>query len=356
MAEDLREAIEGAFKELEEPSEPEQTAAEPVAESVAKDVVEPELAAEAAELGEQQPEKKEPPKPGEVKEPAKPEEVKEPPVSRARRAPGTWRPALREKWAALPPDVQSEILRREAEIARGFTESTNSRKFHEEFNKTVSPFQTLIAAEGGNAMQVVHNLMNTASAMYYGTPAQKVNMVAGFIKNFGVDLELLDGVLAANKPLDVNAGGGTPGHVSTLIQQEVQRHLAPILRGQQASQEEAQNQVASQLEAFASDPANEFFDDVRETMADLLEIAARRNQQMDLSTAYNRATMMHPDIAKVIEDRNLRKRAQEASATAQAARRKSVSVVGAPAKAAGEAKPETLRGDIEAAIAQAEGS
>jgi len=255
----------------------------------------------------------------------------------------------------LEPDVQAEILRREAEIARGLSESTNSRKFQEEFTRTVAPYQSVIAAEGGNAMKFVNDLMVTAASLYHGTSAQKVNVVAGLIKNFGVNLEELDQVLATNKPLMTNASAA-PNDVSALVRAEIQRNLAPILRGQQMSEQEAQQQVSQELESFSSDPNNEFFDDVRETMADLLEVAARRGQKMDLSTAYNRATMMHPDIAKVIEDRNLRKRATEVSATAQAARRKSVSVVGAPAKAAEEAKPETLRGDIEAAIAQAEGS
>lgn len=354
----LRETLAASFEASESPAEPAKVNEPdaPATETPASTdpnegkepsapIVEPEAKSQTKETKE--PGKAEPVKPSAEDQPKPAEEI------RSRRAPGTWRPAAREKWAALPPDVQSEILRREAEVARGLHGATESRRFHEEFNKTVAPYQNLITAEGGNPLAMVNNLMTTAATMYYGTPAQKVNMVAGFIKNFGVDLALLDNVLASDKPLPGNGPAAGNTDVRQLIQNEVRNSLSPLFREYRQNEQVTQERVAKELEEFAANPDNEFFDDVRDTMADLLEKAAQQGRQMDLSTAYKRATMMHPDIAEIIEDRNLRRRAAEVSAAAEAAKKKSVSVVGAPGKSAsGEARPETLRGDLEAAIEQ----
>jgi len=68
---------------------------------------------------------------------------------------------------------------------------------------------------------------------------------------------------------------------------------------------------------------------------------------MDLSTAYKRATMMHSEIADVITDRNLRNKAEQSNTAASQARRRAVSLRGAPSKelASGEFKENASLGD-----------
>lgn len=265
-----------------------------------------------------------------------------------RRAPSNWKPQAREKWNDLPKEIQTEVLRREAEIARGFSETAQAREFHDQFQRTVQPYANIVAAEGGDPMRLVNNLLSTAGALYHGSQAQKVNVVAGFIRNFGVDIASLDTVLSENRPMQHNGGNGhAPMDAQAYIRNEIHAALAPLLRQQQGATDQ---QIRETIEEFANNPENEFYPDVKNTMADLLEVAARQNQKMDLPTAYKRATMLHSDIAEVVTERELRRKAAEQSSAAQAARRRGSSLTGAPSRGADSSdRPDTLRGDIEAA-------
>jgi hypothetical protein len=83
-----------------------------------------------------------------------------------------------------------------------------------------------------------------------------------------------------------------------------------------------QHQAVQSIHEFGADPKNEFFDDVRMVMADFLDMAASRNQQMSLQEAYDRACALNPEIAQIMAHRrtsqgvrsNQRKIAQKAAA------------------------------------------
>jgi len=268
------------------------------------------------------------------------------------KAPGSWKPTMREKWASLPPEIQEEIVRRESEISRGLTTSAEARQLQERFSQAIKPYESMIAAGSGDPIQTVSNMMRTAAILQMGTPIEKAHAAANIIQQFGVDLRTLDSLLAGQAP----AGGVDPQ-----LQAYLQQQLSPIQKlAQQLTERERQSMSSmeetanSSIEAFAQDPKNEFFSDVRDTMADLMEVAAKRGQKMDLQSAYNRAIMMHEDIAKVVEDRRKAASAAEAKRAADEARRKGSSVRGAPAVHPQGTVPPTnsMREDIEAAISR----
>lgn len=45
------------------------------------------------------------------------------------RAPSSWKPAAREKWAALPPEIQQEVVRVDREIRQTMQETAAVRRF-----------------------------------------------------------------------------------------------------------------------------------------------------------------------------------------------------------------------------------
>lgn len=261
------------------------------------------------------------------------------------KAPNSWKPAMREKWSSLPKEIQQEIARRERDINKGMHESGEARRFQNEFERTVQPFQSFIAAENSTPLKAVQNMMQTAATLRIGSPQQKAQTVAHLIKNFGIDVKTLDSMLAGSYQTDP-------------VQRQIQEAVAPVqemvnrYQQQEASRHAELNQnVGSELENFAADPANEFFDDVRDTMADIMDMATNRGQKIDLSTAYNRAIMMHDDIADVVTQRKLLEQAKRKNASTQAARKKAVSISGAPT-VGGDAEPTvSMRQDIERAIA-----
>lgn len=268
------------------------------------------------------------------------------------RAPGSWKPLAREKWAGLDPSVQQEILRRERDIANGFNEVANARKFTQEFQGIANGHAHIIAAEGGDVMKVTRDLFQTAAALYSGSPQQKVATVAAMIKNFGIDLQMLDGFLAG-QPNAMGSQQDQPQNLDAMVNARVQAALQPFL---QQSNQGLEQSVTSELETFATDPKNEFFEDVKMDMADVLEMAAKRNQKMTLQDAYSRAIMLNSEIADLVTERKLREKTDQRNDAAVKARKKAVSVRSTPSRelasgdADGAAKASTMRDDIQAAI------
>ena len=115
------------------------------------------------------------------------------------------------------------------------------------------------------------------------------------------------------------------------------------MRQQQVSQQAGQS-----IEEFASDPDHEFFEDVREDMADIIDLATKRGQTIDMQTAYDKAVLMNPETADIISKRNLAKQVQAAAKPVEQARRAAVSVTGAPT-VGGDKTGDSLRDSIIAA-------
>lgn len=274
------------------------------------------------------------------------------PTGQTFKAPGSWRPELREHWSKVPLELQAEITRRETEVNRAMGQATAARQFAEEFQNTVRPYEALIRSSGITPIQAMNNLMSTATSLQMGTPAQKAQIAAKIIQNYGVDIAMLDQVLSGQQP----KGGGGPD--PSLIQALDQR-LKPITEfmGSFQQQQQQENQRIAQTaqqatEQFAADPKNEFYEDLREDMADLLEFAAKRGRPMTLKQAYEQAAMAHPEISKVISSRKSAEEVKNRAANLQRARRAASSLSsGTPADLGGgnSGKPQGRR----AAVAQA---
>ena len=115
--------------------------------------------------------------------------------------------------------------------------------------------------------------------------------------------------------------------------------------------QQADQEALTELHAFAADPANEFFNDLRGIMADIVEVADRQGQTLPLKDVYIRAAMLHPEVSKVIIARQQGVNARQLTQAAQRAKGAAVSVRGsAPVGGLNGAEPTSIRESIEAAI------
>lgn len=361
----LRDAIESALEEPEAAA----TAAEPVIEAPAPADLEPAIASSesaaepAADLnalseGEdsdneqvQQPERDEQ---GKFK---KTEGVtpgpKSEPKQQAAKAPASWRPEVREHWAQLPDTVRSEIARRESEVARTLQETSEARKTAEAVMKTIAPYEAFIKAENSSPLQAIDNLMSTAARLRTGTAPELAQMVAGIVQQFGVGrfgnsfIDALDSALAGQTPrVDPQQAA---------IDQVLNQRLAPLQSmfqqfqsAQQQQQQLVAQQAQSEVEQFLG--RAEFGNDVREDMADLLEAAQRKGQNMTLADAYKKACLMNDSVRQVLVQRQQAQSAQVKTQAAQRARSAAVSVSGSAPVGALQQPATDVRSAIEAAI------
>lgn len=271
------------------------------------------------------------------------------------RAPASWRPEVREHWAKLPPDVRSEVARREQEMQRTLQDTAEARRIVEAYARTFAPYEAYIRAENATPLQAIDNLMATAVKLRTGTAPELAQLVAGMVKQYGVGrfgnnfIEALDSALAGQVP--------QVDQQQMQMQQALQQQLAPV---QQFMTQFQQMQAAqqAQLASQASTEVDQFLDraefgqDVREEMADLMEVAAKRGRQITLQDAYRQACMANSRVRAVLQQRAKAQGAQQGNAAAQRARAAAVSVSGAPAMGAPNAgSPDSVRAAIEQAIA-----
>lgn len=227
------------------------------------------------------------------------------------RAPVSWKPEVREHWKGLPKGVKQEILRREQDIQTGMQQASGFRKLAQEYASTVRPFEQLIRAQNSTPAQAITNLMQTASRLTLGTPTQKAQVITEIIQNYAVDIETLDSVLA---------GVELPGTDNDPLLQQIDQRLQPISQFmsqfQQAEQEQTgviTQEALTELQQFAQQPEHEFYEDVRNDMADILELAVQRGRKVTLQEAYQQACHFNPEIKKVLDFREAKKRAARPS-------------------------------------------
>lgn len=271
----------------------------------------------------------------------------------ANQGPRSWKPELREKWATLPSEVQTEVMRREMEVTRALQETARAREFAQQFYEAAAPYQQLIALEGGDPLVSFGNYLKTATILRSGSPAEKANAVAQAIHSYGVDITMLDGALA-----NTIAGKGPiqqSGQQQQFRDPRVDELLGHMTERQQQEEQQLAEELAEEVTAFATDPANEFFEDVRMDVSVLLGVAAERKQKMTLKEAYDKACMLNPNISKVIEQRKAAKAVADAKAAEVARRNAGSSVTGGAPRQTGTKENDassSVRAAIEDSIAR----
>ena len=264
-------------------------------------------------------------------------------------SPQSWSPLVRdEHWAKLPAAVQQEVLRREQEVIQAFRQVAPARQLGEQFYNAIQPFMPAIQAEGVEPITAVTNLMQFATRMRMGTMGEKAATLAQIVNTYGVDIQALDSALAGVAPQP-------QADPRQAVNQAVQQALLPIYQAAQQRQQMVQRQAdtaaSTELETFAADPKNRFFNDLRRDMADMIDMAANQGRDLSLQEAYDRAGMLHPEISKTMIAERQGASAHQLTAAAQRAKASAVSVRGtAPVGNPGGPEPSSIRESIEAAI------
>jgi hypothetical protein len=235
------------------------------------------------------------------------------------KAPQSWSAAEKAHWDKIPPEVQAVIARREEEAHRGITTLGQDAALGKKLKDVINPYLPMIRAEGGDEAGAVRDLLQTAYILRTASPEQKIGVFRHLAGQFGVDLAV--------------AAQGVPQVDPQL--QSLQRELAQLkghlTSAEQQQHQQIQGQAQAMIEAFAADPKNEFYEQVKPLMAHLLVAG----QAKDMQEAYDMACHANPDVRSTILTRQQAeseaKRAAEAKAKADAKRKAAGSISGSPA-------------------------
>lgn len=258
-------------------------------------------------------------------------------------APRGWKPGAREKWAALPPEVKEEVARREREIDLRLTQTAKEREYAEKVRETLAPFEGPIRAQGGDPLRAVGASLQILHRLQHGSDADKAQIVAGLVKRFNVGVEPLAQALDGQPSQGGSSQVLDPATLKAQLKQELIQDL--VGRRQQNALAEAQ----AELSALATDPAFEFFEDVRPDVRAQLQAALDEGRSLDVKTAYERACWANPEVRAILQQREAAKAAKATQAASQQAAKASTSVKPQPVVMGNGAAPVSTRDAVAAA-------
>jgi hypothetical protein len=245
----------------------------------------------------------------------KPVETAEPKA----KAPQSWSATERAHWDKIPPEVQAVIARREEEAHRGITTLGQDAAYGKQLKEVIAPYLPIIRAGGGTEAGAVRDLLQTAYILRTANAEQKIGVFRHLAGQFGVDLSVAaQGVPQVNPELQS-------------LRQELAQIKGHFATAEQQQHQHVQGQAQAVIDAFAADPKNEFYEQVKPLMAHLLVAG----QAKDMQEAYDMACHANPDVRSTILTRQQAdaeaKRAAEAKARADAKRKAAGSISGSPA-------------------------
>lgn len=257
------------------------------------------------------------------------------------KAPSSWSPTVREKWGELPEDVRAEIVRREEASAGGVRQLHEEYRPIKQFAEALSPFIQEAVNNGLNPTEYIGNVMAAERNLRSPNKEQRFNALLSIADQYGIPLREVINASVGEEVLQRQAPA----------QAELPAHIAQQLQRQDAQLREMQEaNFKKEIDAFKG--GHEFFDDVSEAMADLIDAGRAKG----LEDAYEQACWMHPEVRRVMLDRERTGGKQDELKQRQAAASK------ATVKASGAADikvdtddDDTLESTVRKAITEASG-
>jgi hypothetical protein len=231
--------------------------------------------------------------------------------------------------------VQQAVAKREQEIDHGLRRKSEEVKRYEPLEQVLAPRRAQWAAQGMDEVHAVKTLL-AAQDLLEKNPMQGLEFLA---RSYGVNLNTAQ---PQGQPYQAQPARDSHPEIAALKQQ------LQVLQSQVQTAQTAP--IVSQIDAFQNDPANLYFENVRDDMAVLLH----NGKASDLKEAYEMACWMRPDIRPFLQT------AQAPAAPMQdkaaQARRAAVSVTGSPGQSRIPKSNGSIEDDIRAAFEEVTGA
>lgn len=219
------------------------------------------------------------------------------------RPPSSWKPATRELWGNLPLEVRQEITRREEDALRGATRLQEQFAPLREIQQHMEPIIRELQGLGVSPQQHIDNVMATERRLRTADLPTKFDALLGIADQYGIPLREIVNRSVGQEVLR------NPQQQQVQIPQELQREIQQIKQWQE---QQEQSYVNNEVAQFGGQ--QEFFNDVRLHMADLIE----KGVASDLNQAYEMATWANPEIRGILIERQARGTTNQQVQTRQA--------------------------------------
>ncbi len=229
-----------------------------------------------------------------------------PPVAEPRKPPSSWKKDYWEAYQKLDPQLAEYINQREQQFASGVSTYREEALKAKELNDALAPFMPEFAAHGVQPSQWIRNMGTAHQTLLRGSPEQKLQAFQKLAQDYGVPLH------------SIQSGQIDPvmQYVSPL-QEQVLQLRGQLTNWQQQQEQQQQAAMLNEIETFKANAPH--FEEVRETMAGILQAGLAP----DLKSAYDKAIRMNDDLWQAEQTRKAQeaekqRREAEAAKVAQA--------------------------------------
>lgn len=244
-------------------------------------------------------------------------------------APSTWTKEAIEDWAKIPPRAQQEILKREQDMFAGIQQYKEKAELGNRYDTVVEPFRQVLTQAGVDPVELFQNFSANHYLLTYGTPQQKVDIAANLLHHYGIPLEAVAPVLQGKAPV-------SPEFRQAQI--ELNQLKAQLREREQQSESQLREQVTSDINSFAADPANIHFEAVASDMAKLIQSGVCNT----LKEAYDHAVWANPTTRQLEVDRQTAEQAAKAEAERKARVEAATNRMGTNVKTTTKARDGTI--------------
>ncbi len=252
-------------------------------------------------------------------------------------APPSFSVKTKAEWDKIPEHVRADILKRETEMGQGLAALRDY--------KDLKPYAEMAQRHNTTIPKALDHFVRMES-MIRQNPAAGMAQIA---VNMGMNQQQAAKMFA---DIATKLGGGQPAPsgrpaaaadpLTEALSPVLNQLLGPLmqqveaLKGQVSTREQAdrnaqEQSLLSDIERFASDPKNTYYENLAETMTQLMGsgmVPKSGNNATDLRTAYDMAARMHPEVSEALIEQRLsakaeaqRKAEQDAVAKAKGASR-----------------------------------
>lgn len=201
--------------------------------------------------------------------------VSEPETPPVRQPPKSWAKDKHEIWSKLPPDAQDYYEQREKQMLDGLEQYKGDATYARQLKEVVTPYKAMLESMGVSETDAVKYLLNAQYQLTHGTESQR----KAAYERIGAELGFVTQQASQQAPVDP---------VVKQLQDKLDRIESELTAKQQAELQTARSKANSEVEAFASDAANLYFNEVAQDMVPFIK------QGLPLKDAYDRAVWANP--------------------------------------------------------------
>ena len=223
----------------------------------------------------------------------------------------SWKREAQSVLSSLPPDTQRLIQEREEQFHKGIEQYKSDAQYGRTLNRALSPHMEYLNQIGVSPDVAIDKLIQAEKMLRTSDPQTRVQAFMKLAHDYGVDTNSL-----TNAPFDP---------YKYQLEQQLASQQAMLQQITQSRQIAEEAQLGQTIEQFAQ--GHEYFDEVRETMADLLD----KGLATDLNDAYSKAVRLNDDVfSRTTQNSVNTNPVQRANNAAKAAKAAAVSVKGSP--------------------------